>query len=178
MTNTRYKFDEVWRDAISFLPTESATALECAIRAYQSADIIPGTSDLDAAAYGMFLLIKSRIDERKKRNARARDRRRSGCLSSSAARRASARVKTSGAVDASRRSVASRTRKSSSRQDAAIATPVTEATALQVDSRTESDVQAAPAWERPLSRAERRAMDRDKRKAGASLRWRPGLPVS
>lgn len=206
MTNTRYKFDEVWRDALSFLPSESAAVLECAIREYQSGDVVPSESDLDAAAYGMFILIKNRIDERKKRNARARDRRRS-MSPLKKVRKVSTRSKASGAENRSRRSKSVRSEKSLLRKEqtaarlleelvakiaagdagangsvdsaapansGAVADPVQDSVSTDA---VESDVMpAAPAWEPPMSRAERRAMDRERRKAGASLRWRPGLP--
>ena len=67
----RYKFDEVWRSAMTFLSEESATSLENAIVAYQKSDIMPPAGALEPSAMGLFIIIKDRIDCRKARNAKA-----------------------------------------------------------------------------------------------------------
>lgn len=74
MKTLRYKFDELWLVAINH--TDMAPSLaELIIRNYIEEGIVPESDELTPGFRGVWTLIKAQIDQRKRRNLRARERR-------------------------------------------------------------------------------------------------------
>ena len=75
MKTPRYKFDDVWKEAIRLMPYQSEEYTEMVIRGYiengRDADTEFRETNFECA----WLLIKAQIDARKERNLRARRKR-------------------------------------------------------------------------------------------------------
>lgn len=70
----KYKFDQLWLDAIALTDTNPAEA-ERAVRDYIETGAGPDFTRLSPSFQAVWVLIRSQIDQRKERNARARLRR-------------------------------------------------------------------------------------------------------
>lgn len=74
MKTSRYKFDELWHVAIKLSDIAPALA-ESIIRNYIEEGLEPQPEELTPGFMGVWTLIKAQIDQRKRRNLRARERR-------------------------------------------------------------------------------------------------------
>lgn len=70
----KYKFDQLWLDAIALTDTNPAEA-ERAVRDYIETGVEPDFTLINPSFQAVWVLIRSQIDQRKERNARARLRR-------------------------------------------------------------------------------------------------------
>ena len=77
MKKQRYKFDEAWHRAIISSRVKNEAKAERMIRSYiEYGELSEIDDEMEPSFLGAWEVIKTQIDERKRRNARARERRR------------------------------------------------------------------------------------------------------